>query len=122
MKVIKNSIAQIAPHYTMKRQLDDYYDKFYTKEAARFKTLTADNNRLAKDIAQWKEAVAERWDSIKVVSSEWNIPSTGMEIGKSYSLKYVIDEQGLEDAVGLEAYAWIRTARSVSRTSYRSMS
>ncbi|MBP3511578.1 MAG: alpha-glucan family phosphorylase [Prevotella sp.] len=102
VKVIKNSIAQIAPHYTMKRQLDDYYDKFYTKEAARFKTLTADNNRLAKDIAQWKEAVAERWDSIKVVSSEWNIPSTGMEIGKSYSLKYVIDEQGLEDAVGLE--------------------
>lgn len=102
VKVIKNSIAQIAPHYTMKRQLDDYYDKFYTKEAARFKTLAADNNRLAKDIAQWKEAVAERWDSIKVVSSEWNIPSTGIEIGKSYSLKYVIDEQGLDDAVGLE--------------------
>lgn len=102
VKVIKNSIAQIAPHYTMKRQLDDYYDKFYTKEAARFKTLAADNNRLAKDIAQWKEAVAERWDSIKVVSSEWNIPSTGIETGKSYSLKYVIDEQGLDDAVGLE--------------------
>lgn len=102
VKVIKNSIAQIAPHYTMKRQLDDYYDKFYCKEAARFKTLVADNNRLAKDIAQWKEAVAERWDSIKIVSSEWNIPSTGVETGKSYSLKYVVDEQGLDDAVGLE--------------------
>lgn len=102
IKVIKNSIAKIAPHYTMKRQLDDYYDKFYEKEAIRFKTLAADNNRLAKDIAQWKEAVAERWDSIKVVSSEWDIPSTGIEMGKNYSLKYVIDEQGLDDAVGLE--------------------
>ncbi len=102
IKVIKNSIAQIAPHYTMKRQLDDYYDKFYEKEAIRFKALAADNNRLAKDIAQWKEAVAERWDSIKVVSSEWDIPSTGIEMGKNYSLKYVIDEQGLDDAVGLE--------------------
>lgn len=102
IKVIKNSIAQIAPHYTMKRQLDDYYDKFYEKEAIRFKTLAADNYRLAKDIAQWKEAVAERWDSIKVVSSEWDIPSTGIEMGKNYSLKYVIDEQGLDDAVGLE--------------------
>ena len=30
INVIKNSIATIAPHYTMKRQLDDYYDKFYT--------------------------------------------------------------------------------------------
>ena len=36
IKVIKNSIAQIAPHYTMKRQLDDYYEKFYNKEAKRF--------------------------------------------------------------------------------------
>uniref|UniRef100_UPI0040297FE8 alpha-glucan family phosphorylase n=1 Tax=Leyella stercorea TaxID=363265 RepID=UPI0040297FE8 len=35
IKTIKNSIATIAPHYTMKRQLDDYYDKFYNKEAAR---------------------------------------------------------------------------------------
>lgn len=102
IKVIKNSIAQIAPHYTMKRQLDDYYDKFYCKEAARFKTLAADNNRLAKDIAQWKEAVAERWDSISVVSSEWNITSTGAVMGKEYTLKYVINEQGLDDAIGLE--------------------
>ncbi len=31
IKVVKNSIAQIAPHYTMKRQLDDYYNKFYNK-------------------------------------------------------------------------------------------
>ncbi|MDE6354734.1 MAG: alpha-glucan family phosphorylase, partial [Prevotella sp.] len=102
IKVIKNSIAQIAPHYTMKRQLDDYYDKFYCKEAARFKTLAADNNRLAKEIAQWKEAVAERWDAINVVSSEWNIPSTGAEMGKEYTLKFVINEQGLDDAIGLE--------------------
>lgn len=41
VKTIKNSIAQIAPHYTMKRQLDDYYDKFYIKEAKRFKMLAA---------------------------------------------------------------------------------
>ncbi len=102
IKVIKNSIAQIAPHYTMKRQLDDYYDKFYCKEAARFKTLAADNNRLAKEIAQWKEAVAERWDAINVVSSEWDIPSTGAEMGKEYTLKFVINEQGLDDAIGLE--------------------
>ena len=102
IKVIKNSIAQIAPHYTMKRQLDDYYDKFYTKEAKRFKKISANDNRLAKDIAQWKEAVAERWDTIHVVSSEWNIPINSAETGQKYSVKYVINEQGLDDAIGLE--------------------
>ena len=102
IKVIKNSIAQIAPHYTMKRQLDDYYSKFYEKEAKRFKELSKNDNRLAKDIAQWKEAVAERWDAINVVSCEWDFPASGCEAGRSYHIKYVINEQGLDDAIGLE--------------------
>ena len=70
VKTIKNSIAQIAPHYTMKRQLDDYYSKFYCKEAKRHAELVADNYAKAKEIAAWKEAVAEKWDAIQVVSSE----------------------------------------------------
>ena len=101
IKTIKNSIATIAPHYTMKRQLDDYYDKFYTKEAANFKKLSADNNRLAKELAAWKEAVAQRWDSIRVVSKDDSV-LYGAETGKKYTLRYVIDEQGLNDAIGLE--------------------
>ena len=101
-KVIKNSIAQIAPHYTMKRQLDDYYSKFYEKEAKRFKELSKNDNRLAKDIALWKETVAERWDTINVVSCEWDFPTTGGMTGQKYHLKYVINEQGLDDAIGLE--------------------
>ena len=102
VKVIKNSIAQIAPHYTMKRQLDDYYSKFYCRQAERFHKLAANNNQLAKEIAQWKETVAERWDAIHVVSKNTTIPTTGMVTGETYNVKYVIDEQGLDDAVGLE--------------------
>ena len=102
IQVIKNSIATIAPHYTMKRQLDDYFSKFYVKEAARFKELSANNNQLAKEIAAWKESVAEKWDGIHVVSKETTIPETGAETGIQYVLRYVIDEQGLDDAIGLE--------------------
>ncbi len=102
IKVIKNSIAQIAPHYTMKRQLDDYYSKFYEKEAKRFKEISKNNNQLAKEIALWKEAVAERWDAINVVSCEWTYPATGIQTGEKYTLRYVINEQGLDDALGLE--------------------
>lgn len=86
----------------MKRQLDDYYDKFYIKEAKRFAKLTADENRLAKDIALWKETVAERWDAIHVVSKEDQCLAEGSETGVKYTVKYVIDEQGLNDAIGLE--------------------
>ena len=102
VQVIKNSIAKIAPHYTMKRQLDDYYSKFYEKEAKRFKEVSKNNNQLAKEIAAWKEAVAERWDSINVVKAEWNYPAAGIFTGQKYTLRYVINEQGLDDAIGLE--------------------
>lgn len=102
IKVVKNSIATIAPHYTMKRQLDDYYNKFYIKEAKRSKLLQANNYAKAKEIARWKETVVERWDSIHVVSKNESVLDNGAETGNIYKLQYVIDEQGLNDAVGLE--------------------
>ena len=102
IQVIKNSIATIAPHYTMKRQIDDYFDKFYNRQAKRSAELLANNNELAKKISLWKEAVAERWDGIHVVSKETSFLENGGETGMKYKITYVIDEQGLDDAVGLE--------------------
>ena len=104
IKYIKNSISQIAPHYTMKRQLDDYYDRFYNKLAKRFHVLNADNYKKAKEIAAWKEEVAEKWDSIEVVSFEKSeeLLQASIQSGKDYTITYVIDEKGLNDAVGIE--------------------
>ena len=104
IKSVKNSIAQIAPHYTMKRQLDDYYSKFYCKEAKRFKELSANDNAKAKEIAAWKEEVVAKWDSIEIVSKEReaDIAQGDVESGKEYTITVVVDEKGLNDAVGLE--------------------
>lgn len=102
VKTIKNSIATIAPHYTMKRQLDDYFNKFYIKLANRFEQLDANNHQIAKDIAQWKESLVAHWDAIKVVSKDTTFLDNDGETGVRYQVKYVIDEQGLDDAIGLE--------------------
>ncbi len=104
VKTIKNSIATIAPHFTMKRQLDDYYAKFYNKEAARFKVLVADNYAKAKEIAAWKEFVASKWDQIRVVSIDKcdELINGRIESGKDYTIRIVIDEKGLDDAIGVE--------------------
>ena len=104
VRTVKNSIACIAPQSTMKRQLDDYYDRFYNPEAARFKTLAANDNQLAKSIAAWKESVAQRWDDIRVVSSERseNLQNGMLVSGKDFTVKHVVDEQGLDDAIGID--------------------
>ena len=112
IKVVKNSIAQIAPHYTMKRQLDDYYNKFYNKLSKRFQMLSADDNAKAKEIAAWKEEVVSKWDSIEIVSCDKveELKAGDIESGKKYTITYVIDEKGLNDAIGLELVTTYTTA------------
>lgn len=101
IQVVKNSIATIAPHYTMKRQLDDYFDKFYNRQAKRFAELCSKDNKLAKELAAWKEQVAEKWDAINVVAK--NVDALhDVTTGKKAKLSFTIDEQGLKNAVGLE--------------------
>ena len=104
VKTIKNSIAQIAPHYTMKRQLDDYFSKFYGKEAKRFHALAENNYAKVKEIAKWKEEVAEKWDSIQIVSMDKcaELRQGNVESGKDYTITCVVDEKGLNDAIGIE--------------------
>ena len=112
VKTIKNSIAQIAPHYTMKRQLDDYFTKFYCKEAKRHAELVANDYAKAKAIAAWKEEVASKWDAIEVVSTEKceNIVNGNIESGIEYTITHVVDEKGLNDAIGIEVVALHKNA------------
>ena len=117
VKTIKNSIAQIAPHYTMKRQLDDYFTKFYCKEAKRHAELVADNYAKAKEIAAWKEQVAEKWDAIEIVSSEKSedIINGNIESGKEYSITHVVDQKGLDNAIGIEVVTLYTDAEGKER-------
>lgn len=104
IKYIKNSIAEIAPHFTMKRQLDDYYNKFYNRLATHFHQLAADDCKEARQIAAWKEEVRSKWDAIEVKSIEvGNGLDATIDAGKMYDLTITIDEKGLDDAIGLES-------------------
>jgi starch phosphorylase len=101
---IKNCLAKITPHFTMKRQLDDYYDRFYQKEAERSKMLQADDFAKAKELAAWKEKVAAAWDSIEV--KEVHIPQ-GIQAGTASvsdhcKFQVVIDGKDVADSLGLD--------------------
>lgn len=121
VRTVKNSIAQIAPHYTMKRQLDDYYDRFYNPEAKRFKVIAANGYAEAKKIAAWKEQVAQRWDSIQVVSSERseNLMNASLVSDKEFTVKHVIDEQGLDDAIGVDCVILTQDATTGNDVIYK---
>lgn len=105
IQYIKRSIGHIAPHFTMKRQLDDYIDRFYKPEAERSKWLDANNFANARDIVAWKEEVASKWDSIQILSTDFDehMHANGTaRTGDSFDVTAVIDTKGLGDSIGVE--------------------
>jgi starch phosphorylase len=104
LQYIKKSMAEIAPHYTTKRMMDDYYDRFYTKLAHRSYLLHQNNYAKAKEIARWKEETASKWDSLEVVKLEFN-PNQKMDFNNSNEDVYgriVIDRKELQCDLGVE--------------------
>jgi len=104
IRTIKNSFAKITPHFTMKRMIDDYIAKFYSKQATRAAILKANNFQKAKELAAWKEKVAAHWENIELLSL--NIPDgllNAPKVGENYDIQAVIDVKNLGDSgIGIE--------------------
>jgi len=61
---IRKNFTAIAPHFTMKRMLDEYYSKFYHPQAARSRDLRKDNYAAARALSSWKRRVMRNWDQV----------------------------------------------------------
>ncbi|MDE6120636.1 MAG: alpha-glucan family phosphorylase, partial [Muribaculaceae bacterium] len=102
IQYIKGSIGDIAPHFTMKRMIDDYIDRFYNPEGKRIKRLSADNCAIAKHIVAWKEKVASEWDGIKVIDVRHSGEISSGVAGEPFRIDAVIDTNGIGRDLGLE--------------------
>jgi len=101
VQYIKRSIADIAPHFTMKRMIEDYIHRFYEKESARYTKLQANNYTMAKEIVGWKEKVAAAWDGIKVFDIEAS-DLTNSTTGNDFAVRAIVDTNGIGKDLALE--------------------
>ena len=104
IQYIKNSIAQIAPHYTTKRMFDDYNDRFYSKLASRSAELTKNSFAKAKELALWKENMASNWDLIDIVSFDFEqkMLNKKIEVGDPVEISLVLDKHKITGDIGAE--------------------
>ncbi len=112
IQVIKNSITQITPRFTTKRMMDDYFDKFYNKLARRHALLAADNYKVARSIAAWKENMASHWDDIEVLSvKSGDLVQHQPSVGETFKIEVVLDTHDLHDnGLGIDLVA-VRTSQ-----------
>lgn len=85
---IKKNWAEIAPRFTMKRQVDDYYDRFYSILFDRTDEICKNKYELASQLSKWKTKVTNAWENIYVVDVETPISEQKpLMLGEIFSTK-----------------------------------
>ena len=104
IQYIKKSMAEIAPNFTTKRMMDDYFNRFYNKLADRSRKLRENNFAKAKEIVAWKENMAANWDKFEVLELHFNpIQRVGIkENEESIYGRVVIDKKDMIGDLGVE--------------------
>ncbi len=107
---IRNTIADIAPEFVMKRMLDDYQSRYYSKLWERSKQLKTNQLAPAKDLAAWKTRVRKAWPAIELVNLE--TPDTfnrSLPLGQLFEAKATLNLHELKPAdVGVELVFFTR--------------
>ena len=104
LSYVKNTISGIAPHFTMKRMLDDYVRQYYSKLIERSDKMKANNYRLIRDMAAWKRRMMREWHHIEVLNVK--VPDSTSEplnVGDSFKATVRIGLNGISATdIGVE--------------------
>ncbi len=101
---IKNTFAEVAPHFTTGRMIRDYQDRYYNPQFERATKLINDDFKLAKELAEWKYKVSTKWNDIEVKNIEILDGITNkMVMGQEYPVQITLDLKGLScKEIGVE--------------------
>lgn len=101
---VKNTIAEIAPQFTMTRMLDDYFERYYTPQTKRAKTVNADDFKIAREMAAWKRHITNLWHDVHVVDkNSFNTENNALPLGESFSSDIKIYTNGIAaNEIGVE--------------------
>ncbi|MEI6049398.1 MAG: alpha-glucan family phosphorylase [Bacteroidota bacterium] len=101
---VKNTMVKIAPEFTTKRMIDDYYEKFYFKLFIRNKYLSENYCEKAKELAAWKQTMKDEWDNIEVIN--YSFERAGENVyhsGRDYVAEIALDVKKIpKENVGVE--------------------
>ncbi len=104
VKYIKNTIAQVSPHFTTRRMINDYGVRFYDKLFKRSSEMISNDYQKIKEFSNWKKHIQIAWSKLEVL--EMNLLEKGtetIETGNVYNGHVVLRLNDINpDNVGVE--------------------
>ncbi len=107
---VKNIIAEVAPDFTMKRMLDDYYERFYYPLYKRAARMNANRYEAARSAAAWKRGLRQRWDRIELAEADtFDSDNKALPTGQPFHAQLRIYLNGVQaDELGVEVVFFSR--------------
>ncbi len=104
IQMIKKNLCMIAPLFTTRRMMNDYYNLLYDKMLIRNKELLANNYEKAYRIAAWKRKIQFLWENIKLLENNCHNSSfKPLNLGEDFYAEIILDTGGIPAAeIGVE--------------------
>jgi len=81
VEMMKASISQHAPYFNTFRMVQEYADRFYLPGGKAFAQITANDNALAKTLADFHRRIHSNWQALRV--DNLNVDETTSGVGKT---------------------------------------
>ncbi len=99
MSYVKQIIAEVAPVFTMKRMMDDYYARFYLPLGKSAAAVRKDGMKPGKEYAAWKEETSAKWGGIETIeNNSFDSVNHALPVGEPFAAEVVVATNGIDPA------------------------
>ncbi|MEY2949797.1 MAG: hypothetical protein RLZZ248_998 [Bacteroidota bacterium] len=106
---VKHIIADVAPHFTMKRMMDDYFEYFYQPLKTNDQALFNQENNFEHFI-QWKKDIQAKWEGLRRTDIRlMDTENESLVLGEPFDATLEIYLNGIDaQSIGLEVVLFKR--------------
>jgi len=92
---MKNAIKTIGPYFSSNRMVMEYFDKCYGPAFRRWRRLSEDNLKRARELTAWKKKLREGWSSIKMTRIETSCDRE-IQVGDNLDISAFLQMDGVK--------------------------
>ncbi|MEL6721225.1 MAG: DUF3417 domain-containing protein, partial [Bacteroidota bacterium] len=104
LSYVRNIMGEVAPIFTMKRMMDHYIERYYSKLQQTGKVMNANQYEAAKSLTNWKAQMRKNWDRIDLLSMEVvDTQNRPLSLGEHFQPHIQLNLNGVDvEEVGVE--------------------
>jgi len=105
IRMMKNSMSQLAPVYNTHRMVQEYTEKFYLNAYKNRKELIENEWIKTKEFTKWKSNLIANWDKLKFVSVSHSGNDEELKVGAQYKVNAEVNIGNLtNDDIEVQIY------------------